>query len=107
MVSAVEVVDLSVCYGRGNRVLDKVCLEVSKGQIYGLLGPSGCGKTTLVSCLLSLVKPMPGSTVRLFGRDLSHKRDIGIPGPNVGKIFKPLMGESPPPICTYSPATRT
>ena len=93
MVSAVEVVDLSVCYGRGNRVLDRVCLKVSKGQIYGLLGPSGCGKTTLVSCLLSLVKPMPGSTVRLFGRDLSHKSDIGIPGPNVGKILVHLWEE--------------
>ena len=85
METAVEVANLSVCYGRKSLVLNKACMSVPKGQIYGLLGPSGCGKTTLVSCILSLVKPMPGSVVKLFGRDLSRRREIGIPGPNVGK----------------------
>ena len=88
MARAVEVGNLSVKYG-STQVLDNACLSVDKGQIYGLLGPSGCGKTTLVSCLLTLAKTLPGSMVEVFGHDvLKGSNGSGVPGANVGETNK-------------------
>ena len=36
-------------------VLNKVDLEIKRGEIYGLVGESGCGKTTLGKCILGLI----------------------------------------------------
>ena len=43
-------------------------LEVSSGQIYGLLGPNGSGKSTTFKILLGLVSPTRGQT-KIFGLD--------------------------------------
>jgi ABC-2 type transport system ATP-binding protein len=43
-------------------------LEVSTGQIYGLLGPNGSGKSTTLKIILGLVSPTRGKT-EIFGRD--------------------------------------
>ena len=43
-------------------------LEVSPGQIYGLLGPNGSGKSTTLKIILGLVGPTRGKT-EIFGRD--------------------------------------
>jgi ABC-2 type transport system ATP-binding protein len=43
-------------------------LQVSSGQIYGLLGPNGCGKSTTLKIILGLVSPTRGKT-EIFGRD--------------------------------------
>jgi len=36
-------------------VLNKVNLEMQKGEIFGLTGKSGCGKSTLARCILELI----------------------------------------------------
>ena len=36
-------------------VLDKVDLDIGRGEIFGLVGESGCGKTTLGRCILGLI----------------------------------------------------
>ena len=36
-------------------VLDKVDLNINRGEIFGLVGESGCGKTTLGRCILGLI----------------------------------------------------
>jgi len=45
--------DLSVTLG-GRRVLDKLCLDVSGGQVVALVGANGSGKTTLLRSLVGL-----------------------------------------------------
>jgi ABC-2 type transport system ATP-binding protein len=43
-------------------------LQVSAGQIYGLLGPNGSGKSTTLKIILGLVSPTRGRS-EIFGRD--------------------------------------
>jgi len=48
--------------------LDNVSLDVTRGQVFGLVGANGAGKTTLIKHLLGLYAPAQGS-VRVFGLD--------------------------------------
>jgi len=52
--------------GREMTVLDRLSLEVDKGQLLVLLGPSGCGKTTILRMVAGLESPSLGS-VRVNG----------------------------------------
>lgn len=40
--------------------LDRLCLTVKEGEVFGLLGPNGAGKTTLVRILTTLLKATEG-----------------------------------------------
>lgn len=49
--------------GAENAVLDKLNLEIKKGQSVGLIGQSGAGKTTLADILLRLLIPNEGEII--------------------------------------------
>jgi lipoprotein-releasing system ATP-binding protein len=52
------------------RVLDKVALDVGRGERIAIIGASGAGKTTLLQLLGGLDTPTSGS-VYVFGRDMA------------------------------------
>ncbi len=45
---------------RSRRVVDRVSLSVSTGEVVGLLGPNGAGKTTTFYMLVGFIKPASG-----------------------------------------------
>ncbi|MDA8127934.1 MAG: ABC transporter ATP-binding protein [Betaproteobacteria bacterium] len=77
---AVEVRDLTRTFGDFVAV-DRISLEVEKGEVFGFLGPNGAGKSTTIRMLCGLLLPTSGSG-RVAGFDVmteseSIKRNIG------------------------------
>src|SRR5699024_6359845 len=79
----------------GSRVLHEVDIAVPEGGVLELLGRNGVGKSTLVSTIMGLVRPMPGS-VRVAGQEVAGARPDAIARLGVGlvpqgrRIFAPL-----------------
>lgn len=71
-----EAHELHFSYGK-KTVLDGVSVELSPGEIVGLIGTNGCGKTTLLRCLYDAHRPDAGE-VRVDGRKLTKlsRREI-------------------------------
>ncbi len=69
MEVVLRAVNISKSFG-GVRVLDRVSLELRRGEVKLLVGPNGSGKTTLLKCLNLLYRPDEGS-VLLDGVDVT------------------------------------
>ena len=54
-------------YG-ATRALDGVSVDVSRGEMFGLIGSDGAGKTTAIRLMCGLLRPDEGE-VRVLGRD--------------------------------------
>lgn len=50
------------------KALDRIEIQVRRGEIFGLLGPNGSGKSTLIKILLGLLFASSGRAA-IFGRD--------------------------------------
>jgi NitT/TauT family transport system ATP-binding protein len=51
-----KITDLSIRYKDTSQlVLDKINIDVKKGQIVAIIGPSGCGKTTLLNNIANVL----------------------------------------------------
>jgi putrescine transport system ATP-binding protein len=61
--------------------VDRVSLDIHKGEFFALLGPSGCGKTTLLRMLAGFEQPSEGR-ILLDGRDIAglppHRRPVNM-----------------------------
>ena len=53
----IEIKNLSYSYKYNKKVLDDISLNISKGNIYGLLGKNGEGKSTLLKIICGLLEP--------------------------------------------------
>jgi ABC-2 type transport system ATP-binding protein len=91
--SIIEVKGLSKRYGRVG-VLDNLCFEIHKGEIFGLFGPNGAGKSTFISIIATLIRPTAG--------------DILVNGVSVADQparVKPFIGFVPQDIALYPALT--
>src|SRR6195256_255466 len=72
---AIELSDVSVTFGRGERAvpaLSKTTLKVADGEFVALVGPWGCGKSTILRLVAGLVQPTTGVVI-LGGREVAAK----------------------------------
>ncbi len=76
-------------YHTGDLALNKVSLEIPRGQVLALIGPSGAGKSTLIRCVNRLVEPTSGKVylgdqelTQLNSSSLRHARS------RMGMIFQ-------------------
>src|SRR5215207_11605228 len=85
MTPAVEINELTKDYEVGFlrkrkvRALDRLSLNVGRGEIFGFLGANGAGKTTTLKLLMRLMYPTSGNA-RILGRDIGDTgmhADIG------------------------------
>ncbi len=56
-------------YSDGTRAVDRLDLEIRRGELVSLIGPSGCGKTTTLKMINRLEEPTEG-TITVDGMDI-------------------------------------
>ena len=59
----------------GFTALNKLCINVPKGSVYGLVGPNGAGKTTFIKALAGIIKTDEGS-IKIDGEDVFENVNI-------------------------------
>lgn len=84
MSNVIEVQNLTKRFGKFT-ALDKVNLNVNKGEVHGFIGPNGAGKSTTIRVLLGMLKANSG-LVKVFDQDAwqqsvdIHRRIAYVPG---------------------------
>jgi len=81
-----EVDDVSVRFG-AIQALDRVSLEIARGEIVAIIGPNGAGKTTLLNVISGFYHPTAGH-IRFEGRDRTHLRPYDVAALGVARTFQ-------------------
>ena len=63
MNAIISIKELTKVYGNKFTALNKVNLEVERGEILALLGPNGAGKTSLISAITGIVSATAGQVL--------------------------------------------
>ncbi|MGV2130618.1 urea ABC transporter ATP-binding subunit UrtE [Agrobacterium vitis] len=75
---------LTSAYGSA-QVLNRINLEVGKGEVLAVLGRNGVGKTTLLKTLMAIVPPT-GGHVELDGKEITGHRTHEIARAGIGYV---------------------
>ena len=60
MQPIISISNLVKTYASGFQALQKINLDIRRGEIFALLGPNGAGKTTLINIVCGIVNPSQG-----------------------------------------------
>ena len=66
----IQIKNVSKSYKKGNKVIDKLDLEIKDGEIFGFLGPNGAGKTTTIKMMTGILEIDDGQ-ILIDGIDIS------------------------------------
>ncbi len=85
----VELRDATVVYPGGHVGLERVSLQVQRGEFAFVVGPTGCGKSTLIKMLIKEVDAASGQ-VMIAGRDIEKISDKKVPllRRRIGTVFQ-------------------
>jgi phosphate transport system ATP-binding protein len=77
LIPALRVKSLNFFYGT-RKAIDKVSMDIYKGQVTAIIGPSGCGKSTFIKAL-NRISELEGKVkvegkVEFFGQDIYDRR---------------------------------
>ena len=78
--------ELSIQFG-GIHALERVTLEVGKGEIVGLIGGNGAGKSTLMNCVSGHLSPQSGR-IEVFGQDVTGLAPEYRPALSLARTFQ-------------------
>ena len=67
--------------------INRIQLEINKGEMLTLLGPSGCGKTTTLRCIAGLEKPEEGDII-IDGQPMLSKGFVPPAKRGIGMVFQ-------------------
>lgn len=67
--------NVSKIYGNGKRAVDRINLDIKKGEFVVFIGPSGCGKTTTMKMINRLVRPSEGK-IYVNGQNVMEKNIV-------------------------------
>ncbi|MFN0158725.1 MAG: ATP-binding cassette domain-containing protein [Bacteroidota bacterium] len=73
MNTVIQTSELSKSFDAVHAV-DRLCLEVLQGEMFGLVGPDGAGKTTTIRMLCGILAPTSG-TATILGHDVVKESD--------------------------------
>jgi branched-chain amino acid transport system ATP-binding protein len=85
-VPLLEVDEVSVRFG-AIQALDRVSLEIQRGEIVAIIGPNGAGKTTLLNVVSGFYHPSEGR-IRFEGRDRTRLRPYDVAALGVARTFQ-------------------
>ena len=81
-----EVDEVSVRFG-AIQALDRVSLEIGRGEIVAIIGPNGAGKTTLLNVISGFYQPTAGR-IRFEGRDRTRLRPYDVAALGIARTFQ-------------------
>ena len=67
--------------------VNRIALEVNRGEMLTLLGPSGCGKTTTLRCIAGLEKPEEGDII-IDGKPMLSQGFVPPSKRGIGMVFQ-------------------
>lgn len=67
---------------KGKSIINNLCLQVEKGEAYGVLGTNGSGKTSIIRLILNLWRPSNGN-IEILGEKITassflYRQKLGV-----------------------------